>query len=110
MFLPRHIRAGAEYRPGSAIFAALGAKGDNRSPLLKRILRHILPVGGEFPIVLPRRLNESTLAVMQPDANRIPRQVSLRGCRTGVAFNRLTVARYGLPALASHTGQAAIGV
>src|SRR5262249_62286762 len=37
-----------------------------------------LPVGGEFPIVLPRRLNESTTAVMQPDATGIPRQVSLR--------------------------------
>ena len=28
--------------------------------------------------MLPRRLNESTFAVMQPDTNRIPRQVSLR--------------------------------
>ena len=36
------------------------------------------PVGGEFPIMLPRRLNESTFAVMQPDPNRLPRQVSLR--------------------------------
>src|SRR4029450_7649454 len=40
--------------------------------------RRVRAVGGELPIMLPRRLNESTFAVMQPDPNRFPRQVSLR--------------------------------
>ena len=74
-----------------------------------RAALHIELVDGEFPIVLPRRLNESTIAVMPPDATGIPRQVSL-GCGTALAFNRSTFARYRLPALASHTGQAASGV
>jgi hypothetical protein len=68
------------------------------------------PVGGEFPIVLPRSLNQSTITVMQsgPNQNSVPGFT--QGRRTRVAFNRSTSRGTDFPALAALTGQAAIGV
>jgi hypothetical protein len=68
------------------------------------------PVGGEFPIVLSRRLNESTVAVMQSDPGPFSGPGFTQGRRTGVAFNRSTSRGTDCSARASRTSQAAIGV
>jgi hypothetical protein len=67
-------------------------------------------VGGEFPIVLPRSLNESTFAVMRPDPKQNSAPCFTQGRRTRVTFNRSISRGTEFPVLAALTGQAAIGV
>jgi hypothetical protein len=53
-------------------------------------------VGGELPIVPQRRLNEPVMAVSQPCPNPASRPKFHLQTMTRVAFNRSTLARYGL--------------
>jgi hypothetical protein len=53
-------------------------------------------VGGEVPIVPQRRLNEPMIAVSQPGPHPASRRKFHLQTMTRVAFNRSTLARYGL--------------